>query len=131
MKRWVAPGVRFLRGERRRRSDAGSRQDAVAGRGGTQIFFLQALIFGLLRGVKVRAAYAIGQGRPDDAIRYGQAGLLLGTAAAALVMLAARDVSPALEWLGVDPSTIAPARDYLAARSLGAVGTCAAAALVQ
>src|SRR5262249_19168871 len=41
------------------------------------------------------------------------------------------DVTPALTVLGLDASMVPYARDFIAARSFGAVGTCAAAALIQ
>jgi MATE family multidrug resistance protein len=95
------------------------------------LFLCYALVFGLMRGVKVRAAYAVGQGRPEDAVRYAEAGLGLGLLAAAGIFALTRDVSPLLVWLGVDGSMVPYARDFIAARAYGAAGTCGAAALIQ
>jgi multidrug resistance protein, MATE family len=81
--------------------------------------------------VKVRTAYAVGEGRPGDAVRYAQAGALLGAAAGFLIWVVSRDVTPVLHLLGLEESMVPAARDFVAARSWGAVGTCAAAALVQ
>jgi MATE family multidrug resistance protein len=106
---------------------------ALAGVGvATMLLFLgQAVVFGLMRGVKVRSAYAVGQGRPEDAIRYAEAGALLGAAAGLALWAVTRDISPALLWLGVDASMVPYASDFVAARTYGAVGTCAGTALIQ
>jgi MATE family multidrug resistance protein len=101
------------------------------GMAGTLLFLGYALIFGLMRGVKVRTAYAVGEGHPGDAVRYAQAGAILGAAAGALIWALTRDVTPALEALGLEASMVPYARDFVAARSFGAVGTCAGAALTQ
>lgn len=90
-----------------------------------------SVVFGLMRGVKVRAAHAVGEGRGGDAIRYAHAGIVFGAIAGVILFLVARDLSAVLRWLQVDPSMIPYARDYLEARSMGAVGTCAVAALIQ
>ena len=48
---------------------------------GTMLMFLNySVVFGLMRGVKVRTAYAVGEGRPADGLRYAQAGLVIGAA---------------------------------------------------
>ncbi|MFT3764990.1 MAG: MATE family efflux transporter [Minicystis sp.] len=106
---------------------------ALAGVGvaSTLLFLGYSLIFGLMRGVKVRTAYAVGQGRAQDAVRYAEAGALLGALAGVLLFAAARDLGGLLTWLGVDASMIPYARDFIAARTYGAVGTCAGAALIQ
>jgi MATE family multidrug resistance protein len=90
-----------------------------------------SMVFGLMRGVKVRSASAVGAGRGGDAIRYAHAGIVFGAAAGLVLFFAARDLGAVLRWLQVDPSMIPHARDYLEARSTGAVGTCAVAALIQ
>ncbi len=90
-----------------------------------------SMVFGLMRGVKVRAAHAVGAGRGNDAIRYAHAGIIFGAAMGALLFFASRDLTAVLRWLEVDPTMIPYARDYIEARSMGAVGTCAVAALIQ
>jgi multidrug resistance protein, MATE family len=95
------------------------------------IFLGYSMVFGLMRGVKVRTAYAVGEGRPGDAVRYAQAGAVLGAITGAAIWLVSRDVSPLLHLLGIDDAMIPPARDFVAARSWGAIGTCAGAALIQ
>lgn len=106
---------------------------ALAGVGvATALLFLgYALMFGLMRGVKVRAAYAVGEGRPEDAIRYAEAGALIGLVAGVTLFAVSRDLGGVLAWLGVEPSMIPYARDFVAARTYGAIGTCAGAALIQ
>jgi MATE family multidrug resistance protein len=95
------------------------------------LFLFYSFVFGMMRGVKVRTAYAVGQGRPEDAVRYAEAGVVLGAIAGVLVFAASRDLGGVLSWLGVDPAMIPYAREFIAARAYGAVGTCAAAALIQ
>ncbi len=95
------------------------------------MYLSYSIVFGLMRGVKVRTAYAVGQDKPADALRYAQGGLLLGAAVGALVFLLCRDVTPALVLMRVDPKAIPYARDFLAARTWGAVPSCALAALIQ
>lgn len=106
---------------------------ALAGVGvATAILFLgYALMFGLMRGVKVRAAYAVGEGRPEDAIRYAEAGAAIGLVAGLGIFALSRDVGGVLAWLGVAPSMIPHAKDFVAARTFGALGTCVGAALIQ
>ena len=97
----------------------------------TLLFLGYATVFGLMRAVKVRAAYAVGQGRPADAVRYAEAGVVMGAVLGVALWAAARDFGPVLAWLGVDAAMIPYARDFAAARSWGAVGTCGVAALIQ
>jgi len=101
------------------------------GMAGILLFLGYAMIFGLMRGVKVRTAYAVGEGRPGDAVRYAHAGALLGAAAGAGIWAVSRDVTPLLHLLRLEESMVPAARDFVAARSWGAVGTCAMAALIQ
>jgi multidrug resistance protein, MATE family len=101
------------------------------GMAGMLLFLGYAMIFGLMRGVKVRTAYAVGEGRPGDAVRYAQAGALLGAAAGVAIWGVSRDVTPILRALHLEASMVPYARDFVAARSWGAVGTCAGAALIQ
>src|SRR4051812_45220484 len=83
-------------------------KDALGGVGMAIVlmYLSYSLVFGMMRGVKVRVAWAIGQGRPQDAVRYAQAGMLLGGAIGVGVFFVARDVTWVLHALGVDPATI-------------------------
>jgi MATE family multidrug resistance protein len=107
--------------------------EALGGVGmATMLLFLgYSMTFGLMRGVKVRAAYAFGAGHKENAIRYAQVGVIFGLGAGVFIWLICRDLGPVLGLLRVDPSLVPATRDYLAARSTGAVGTCAVAALIQ
>jgi multidrug resistance protein, MATE family len=95
------------------------------------MYLCYSLVFGLMRGVKVRTAYAFGQGRPEDGVRYAHAGVILGVLIGAGVWLVTRDVTWILKLLGVDQSIVPYARDFLAARTYAAPATCALAALIQ
>ncbi len=106
---------------------------ALGGVGVGTVFMYLAynIAFGLMRGVCVRTAHAVGEGRPDDGYAYAKAGVVLGGLLGVVVMLACRDISPVLVFVGADPALILGARDFLAAVTLGAPATCALAALVQ
>ncbi len=95
------------------------------------MFLSYALVFGLMRGVKVRTAYAVGRDTPEDGVRYALAGVAMGAAIGALVWIASRDVTWALELLGVDGALVPYGRDFLAAITWGAPATCALSALIQ
>jgi len=97
----------------------------------TLMFLCYSLAFGAMRGVKVRAAHAIGEGRPEHAFDYARAGLVMGTAFGFVVLFVCRDVGPLLRALGADPAIVPYAREFLAAVTLGAPATCALAALIQ
>src|SRR6185295_5070397 len=85
----------------------------------------------IMRGVKVRTAHAIGEGRPLDGFVYARSGVLMGFGLGIVIMIACRDVSGVLRLLGTDPAIVPYARDFLAAVTLGAPQTCALAALIQ
>ncbi|HVY45897.1 MAG TPA: MATE family efflux transporter, partial [Minicystis sp.] len=95
------------------------------------MYLSYSIVFGLMRGVKVRTAYALGHGRPGDAVRYAEAGLAVGAIVGLVVFALCRDVTPALRLMRVDPETMPYAREFLAARTMGAVSACGLSALVQ
>lgn len=107
--------------------------EALAGVGtATVLFFLVASIsIGLMRGVKVRAAYAIGEDRPFDAIRYAQAGIIVGLLYGVFMVALTRNPEPLLRALGVESSTAVTAAAFIKARALGAPALCVIAAMVQ
>lgn len=107
--------------------------EALGGVGlGTTIMFLgYAVVFGLMRGVKIATAHAIGEGRGNDGFAYARAGVVLGFALGLVQLAVCRDVSPLLRALGADDAIIPYARDFLAAVTLGAPATCALSALIQ
>ncbi len=97
----------------------------------TLMYLSYATVFGVMRGVKVRAAHALGAGDAHHGIRYAQAGVLLGLGAGLAVFAWGRDITWLLRGLGVDPALWVPARDFLSARTVLAPATCALSALVQ
>lgn len=97
----------------------------------TIMFVSYSLVFGLMRGVSVRAAHAIGEGRPDESFAFARAGMVLGAIAGVATLLLCRDVTPLLLAIGADGTLVPYARDFLAAVTLGAPATCAMAALIQ
>ncbi|MEO6418757.1 MAG: MATE family efflux transporter, partial [Polyangiaceae bacterium] len=98
----------------------------------TTLMYLQyAIIFGLMRGVKVRTSFAVGEGRVEDGLTYARAGVIMGGLAGVVIFLLARDVGWALDLLRVDASIKAPAQEFLGAVTFGAPATCALAALIQ
>lgn len=95
------------------------------------MYLCYAVVMGLMRGVKVRVAWAAGEGRPGDALRFAQVGVMVGALSGVVVWALARDASWALRGLRVDRSLVAPAREFLSARSWGAVSLCVMSALTQ
>lgn len=106
---------------------------ALAGVGmATVVFYLGfAITSGTLRGVKVRTAYLVGQGRSGDALAHARAGMLIGAVAGLAIFLIGRDVTPVLRLLQVDDGMLPYARDFMAARTTLAVTTCMFLALSQ
>ena len=97
----------------------------------TLMFLSYALVFGTMRGVKIRTAYAVGRGTPEDGVAYARAGVLMGSLFGLVVWFVGRDVTWALQMLAVDPLVIPSAREFFAAITWGAPATCALAALIQ
>lgn len=90
-----------------------------------------AIVFGVMRGVKVCASHALGEGRPDHGLAYARAGATLALLAGAAVFVLGRDISWALRALHVDPAMVPYARSFMAARTTLAPLTCLMSALVQ
>lgn len=90
-----------------------------------------SLVSGVMRGVKVRTAYAVGQGRQQDGLRYAQAGLLMGAVAGFAIFLFGRDIAWLLRALALDESLVVPARDFFAGVTYGAPAISMLVALVQ
>ena len=99
---------------------------------GAMLMFLNySVIFGVMRGVKVATAHAVGKGTPEDGIRYAKSGLAVGSVVGIFVWLIARDVSWLLLRIGIDPALVPYARDFFAAVTFGAPATCMLAALIN
>jgi MATE family multidrug resistance protein len=112
---------------------AGLGREALGGVGvATMIMWLNySIVFGVMRGVKVRTAHAVGEGRSQDAVAYAKAGAAIGLLAGLWVALLARDATVVFRALGIDAATIPYARDFLAARTFGAPAICVVSAMVQ
>jgi MATE family multidrug resistance protein len=95
------------------------------------MFLNYSLIYGLVRAVKVRTSYAVGEGRREDGVRYATMGALLGAAIGAVVWVGGRDVSGLLLMLGIDPQIVPYGRDFFAAVTYGAPAMGAMQALVN
>lgn len=95
------------------------------------MFLNYSTIFGVMRAVKVRTSFAVGEGRPADGVRYATVGVILAGLLGIVVWAIARDIRPVLTLLRIDPQIAPYARDYLAAVTYGAPATCALTALVN
>ncbi len=107
--------------------------EAIGGVGVANVlmFLGYSIVFGLMRGVKIRTAYSVGRGAPEEGARYALAGVVMGGAIGTVLFVLARDASPVLTLLGVDGALVPYGRDFLAAVTCGAPATCALTALVQ
>src|SRR5579863_394339 len=76
----------------------------------TLAFLGYMTIFGLLRGVKVCVAHAVGEGKAYLAPRYAEAGALLGFALGLAFMACTRDAGPLLRLIGIDASMVESGR---------------------
>jgi MATE family multidrug resistance protein len=98
----------------------------------TSLLFLNySLIFGVMRAVKVRTSFAVGEKRPQDGVRYATTGALLGAGVGAIVWMLGRDVSALLVLLRLDPQMIPFARAFFAAVTFGAPAAGALLALIN
>jgi multidrug resistance protein, MATE family len=97
----------------------------------TIAFFGYLSIFGLMRGVKVCVAHAVGEGNGHRGVRYAQAGIALGLAAGAAVWACTRDVAPLLHAIRIEPALVPPARSFLAVFTFGAPASAVLSALTQ
>lgn len=112
---------------------SGLGSNALGGVGvATTIMWLNySIVFGLMRGVKVRTAHAVGEGREQDGLAYVRAGVLMALLCGVSIWLFSRDATWAFTRLGIDPAAVPYARDFLAARTWGAVSICLISAFVQ
>jgi MATE family multidrug resistance protein len=97
----------------------------------TVVFLGYMLVFGLMRGVKVCVAHAVGRGEGHVGVRYAQAGILLGLGAGVLYALGMRDAAPLFRVVGIDPGVIPQASAFLSAFTFGAPGSCVLSAMTQ
>jgi MATE family multidrug resistance protein len=97
----------------------------------TIAFFGYLSIFGLMRGVKVCVAHAVGQGNGHRGVRYAQAGIALGVTAGAAVWACTRDVAPLLRAIRIEPALVPYATSFLAVFTFGAPASAVLSALTQ
>jgi MATE family multidrug resistance protein len=101
------------------------------GLGMTVMYLWYSIVFGILRGVKIRAAYAIGESRPADASRYARSGVVIGAGMGLALFVIARDPEPLFRILGADEAVRTAAVEFFRAITWGAPATCALNALIQ
>jgi MATE family multidrug resistance protein len=97
----------------------------------TIVFLGYMVVFGVMRGVKVCVAHAVGEGRPYHGTRYAQAGVGLALVAGTIFGVCTRDAGPLFRLIGIDASLVPYAREFLAAFTFGAPGSAVVCALVQ
>lgn len=97
----------------------------------TVLFVGYTVVFGLMRAVKIRTAYAVGEGTPEAGVRAAVAGALLGAGVGLVVLLVSRDGAWIFHRMGADPSLVGPATEFFRAHGLGAPALGVAVALVQ
>ncbi|HEY3818353.1 MAG TPA: MATE family efflux transporter [Polyangiaceae bacterium] len=97
----------------------------------TVVFLGYMVVFGLMRGVKVCVAHAVGEGHGHRSVRYAQAGVVLGLLAGTFIGLSTRDVGPLFRIIGIDAALVPYAKAFLAAYTFGAPGSAVVSALVQ
>ncbi|RYF10307.1 MAG: MATE family efflux transporter, partial [Deltaproteobacteria bacterium] len=98
---------------------------------GSLLHLSYVTVLGLMRGVKVCTAYAVGRGQPYHGIRYAQMGMVLGIGCGALCAVGFQYAAPALKAVQIGPDLIAPAIDFLKARSWGLPATFGLIALIE
>lgn len=86
-------------------------------------------VFGLMRGVKVCVAHAVGEGRPHLGVRYAQAGITIGIGAGVFFWAITRETAPLFRFLQIDPILIPPAVAFLQTFTYGAPATAVLSAL--
>jgi MATE family multidrug resistance protein len=86
-------------------------------------------ILGLLRGVKICTAHAVGAGRPQAGWRYAQVGMLWGAGVGLVAAVLLPTVLPRLAGRWFDAELLAPAQAFLVARSAGVPAMAMVAAL--
>ena len=101
------------------------------GLGVTLMYLGYAVVMGIMRGVKVRTAFAVGENRPEDGLAYARGGMLLAVVIGCLMFVLGRDVSVLLQAMGTDPELVAPATQFFAAVTWGSPAAAVLVALVQ
>ncbi len=89
-----------------RSSSAGLKSNALGGVAiaFTLMFLSYSITYGTMRAVKVRTAFAVGEGRPADGVRYATVGSIVGLGIGFGVWVLGRDISGLLTLLRIDTS---------------------------
>jgi MATE family multidrug resistance protein len=95
------------------------------------VFLGYMVVYGLMRGVKVCVAHAVGEGRAHLNVRYAQAGIALGIASGVAFWACTRDAGALLEAIGIDAALIPYARVFLATFTYGAPASSVVSALTH
>jgi MATE family multidrug resistance protein len=97
----------------------------------TFVFLGYMFVFGLMRGIKVCVAHAIGEGRGYLSVRYAQAGVAIGILAGVFFWACTRNAAPLLHAVGIAPALVPYAATFLAAFTVGAPASAVHSALVH
>lgn len=105
----------------------------LAGVSVAQVFMYLSYVtvFGFMRGVKVRTAYAVGRGEPEAALAYAKAGAWIGAFIGVLVWASGRDLSWVFRVVGISEPIVPIATEFYSAITWGAPGIFVMNALVQ
>ena len=98
---------------------------------GSLLHLSYVTLLGLMRGVKVCTAYAVGRGQPYHGVRYAQVGVALGLMCGACCVVLFQYAAPALRAVQIGPDLIPHAITFLKARSWGLPATFALIALIE
>ncbi len=88
-------------------------------------------VFGYMRGVKVRTAYAVGRGESEHGVAYAKAGAFIGAFVGVLVWAVGRDLSWVFRLVGIAEAIIPIATEFYSAVTWGAPGIFVMSALIQ
>jgi len=97
----------------------------------TIVFLGYMCVFGLMRGLKVCVAHAVGEQRSYRSVRYAQAGIALGLIAGGLFWTCTRNAAPLFEAIGIDHSLVPSATTFLSTFTYGAPATAVLSALTH
>jgi MATE family multidrug resistance protein len=97
----------------------------------TIVFFGYLTIFGLMRGVKVCVAHAVGAGQAHRTVRYAQAAIALALATGIAFWACTRDLTSVLRALGIAPSLVPIAKVFLATYTFGAPASAVLSAMTH
>jgi MATE family multidrug resistance protein len=95
----------------------------------TALYLTFVSVLGLLRGVKICTAHAVGAGRPEAGFRYAQVGMAIGAVVGLIVAVILPYLLPALSPQYIGAELLPTAQPYLVARSFGVPATFMVAAL--